>query len=377
MTKAQQIMDPTRLEAVRASLPILEDDDANTKLHADEVVWYDNTSMPATYQHQNGNGRSFATFHSPAYNISADPSDRGRPGMGNGNNEFPWVSGKPGGAHIAAGVKSVKGFYFPKPAAVFNKTVAGRAFSNNQTIIYDWVFADGTIFYEAIYQRIRDEDVVFELRTRTKSGQEWDVDIFRPYATAEDVASILEEMGPGERRAEAIAHLRSEKTLPVMRLADDFHTRERAFEATSEVYNLPLIKTDDVIEILSRPFVSCLGIPFKAKAYAPSNDTEYVSLVPPNYHGAFVHSTGTSQDCMQCHDSSGDHVTRFQLRGWYGRIMGSASDKILSWHPIEPASISYNGGARQVRLRQSFVDNGLVVFVRDRLPDGYQYTKVD
>lgn len=376
---AQQLMPADQLQAIRASLPILEDDDANALLHGDELILYDTATIPPAYQHQNGNGRTSATFHSPSYNISADPSDRNLP-HGNGGNagvEFPWKVGKPGGAHNSPAVQSIKGFYFPGPAAVFHRDVPGRVGTRNTTILLDWVFASGSVFVEVIYQRIKSQDVVFEVRTRSKVDDTWEFDVFRPFASAEDLASALEEMGEGKYRAAAIADLRANKSLPLMRLVDAFHSRKNAFDATSEVYQLPPIKTDDVLQLLDREFVSTFGMPFKAESHAPSNDTKYVNLVPPLYHGAFVSPTGTTGDCMSCHESAGHHATEFQNRGWYGRVPGSFTEKINSWHPVTPSSISYNGGSRTVRLRQDWVDAGLITYVRGQLPPGYKFTKVD
>jgi hypothetical protein len=375
---AQQLMEPGKLAAVRASLPVLEVDEANQLLHSDKVIWYTTREIRPAYQHQNGNGHSESTFHDPYYNISADPSDAGKLHHGNAALEFPWVSGRPGGAHNSWGVTSVKGFHFPKPAAVFRRDLNGRVGTPNVTRVLDWVFSDGTVFFEVIFQRMRNEDVVFEVRQRTKVDDVWEFDVFRPFATAEDLADALEEMPPNEHRDAAIVDLRADQDLPYRRLVDGNHTRKFAFDATTQIYSLPKLRTDDVVELLQRPFVSCFGIPFKDQAYAPSNDTKFVSLVPVNYAGAFVSSTGLSSDCMDCHDSACSHATEHQDRGWYGRVQGSKSDKILSWHPVEHSAISASGFHHPVRLRQAFVNAGLVVQVQGgRLPPGYKVTKVD
>ena len=372
-----QMMTPAEVAAIRAALPDLEDDDVEDMLRND-VTYYTTKQVPPVYQHQNGNGTSRATAHSPYYNISADPSDRGLP-HGQGGNagiEFPWRVGVPGGTHRALGVKSIKGFVIPKPVAVFERTVNGRVRTGNRTIIVDWVFAEGTTFVELLFQRIQGEDVLFEIRTRTKEGAEWAVDIFRPFATAEELASALQQLGEGKYRQEAIADLRdSTKTLPTKRLVDSTHTRENAFDVTSETYSLPVILTSDVLQLYEREWVSCLGMDFKGTAAAPSNETGYVNLVPVNYHGAFAGNDRGS--CMQCHDSAGRHATEFQDRGWYGRVPGSYSDKINSWHPFDPSCISYNGANRQVVLRREFLQQGLITWVERTLPEGYRFTEVD
>lgn len=376
LVNGQQIMEPSKLAAVRASLPQLLDDEAHDKLHDPQLVLYDEQEIPQAYQHQAGSGHSATTFHSPLYNISADPSDqplgRGRRGGGNANLELPW-SLAPGGAHNAVGVRSVKGFKFPAPVIVFRRSLPGRVGTGNVSQTLDWVFAEGSLFVELLYQRIGDQDVVFELRTRQKEGREWAVDVFRPFATSDELADAIEELGPGKYREEAIAALRRKETLPVARLVDSVHTRERAINRISEIANLPHMLTQDVLQLLDRPFQSVAGMKWKGDADAPSNESEYVNLVPPNYHGTFVGSDRVS--CMGCHDSAGRHATEFQDRGWYGRVRGSFSEGILSWHPVEPSSIAYNGSHIPVRLRQQFVSAGWVQMLQgSQLPAGYQFT---
>lgn len=362
-----QLMDRGQVERFRASFPQLEDDELNEKLHSDRLVLYTTTEMPPAYQMRNAVGRGATTVHSPFYNVSGDATDRGRPGMGNWNNELPWTVGKPGGAHISPTVTTVKGFLFEQPANVFLRDVQGDIDMRSIDVIHDWIFADQSFFVEVIYQRIEDRDYAFEIRTRLKNDDQWEFDIFRQFATAAELADELEKLGPGTHRAEAIADLRDKtKTLPTMRLIDSTHERRQAINVSSEVYEIPKILTKDILALrdLDRKWPSCFGMKFKGGASAPSNTTRFVNLVPPQYHGVMVHTTGTSGDCLDCHESAGRHGSLFQNRGAYGHIVGSYSDAILSWHPFAPSCISGGGGRIQPTIRQSFLSNGLVRIAR-------------
>lgn len=365
----QQLMAPRKLAAVRASLPDLIDEYRHDQLHDEDVIWYTNTEMPAAYQHATGNGYSVTSWHSPFYNISGDPSDRflGHGNGGNANVEFPWNIA-PGGAHLAESVNSVKGFLLPgKPVIVFRRNLPGRRGSGAQNAVFDWIFPEGTVFIECLTMAIRDQDHVFEVRFRERAETSWEFDLHRPYATADSLADAIDAMGPGELRSEAVADLQAERSLLVFQLTDSGHNIERAFDESSEVYNLPMLKTDDVLELLQVPFTSVLGLSFKGGASAPSNNTPYANLVPPNYHGVFV-----TRSCMNCHDSANRHATEFEHpRGWYGRVRGNRGG-ILSWHPIDPVSISYNGARRTVGLRPEFVRAGFVRWVTE-IPEGYQF----
>ena len=373
----QQIMPQPTVDAVRAALPILEDEEANDKLHDPALVFYTQKEMPSAYQMRNARGLGRTTVHDPYYNISGDPSDAGKPLHGNWNHHFPWTVGKPGGGHNSRSISTVKAFKLPKPVAVFERTVRGDPDLNSRDIIQDWVFPEGTYFAEVLFYRVNNEDVCFEVRTRQKQGDQWAVDMFRSFATADALAQAIEELGPGKYRSEAIASLRSFTGLARDRLVDAIHNRQRAFDVTTTVAKLPTLATDDVLKLMDKPYTSVLGEKFLADASGPVNETGAANIVPTDYFGAHVNATGTSNDCMLCHESAGRHGSLFENRGAYGHIVGSYSDKILSWHPFALSSISGNGSRIPVNLRQSFINAGWIMRVTDRLPAGYKFTKVD
>lgn len=389
----QQIMNAAKLSSIKQALPLLEDSDRNDDLHSDRVIWYDTQSMWPTHQMRNARGLGRTYFLNSWYNISGDQTDVGKPLHGSWVHEFPWTTGKPGGAHRSRSVTSVKGFDLTGPAIVFERTVRGDPDLNSRDIITDWVFKDGSRFWEVIMQRLRTpsgpQDVVFEVRMREKSGDSWEVDVFRPFATADQLADALDQLEGGQYRTQAIAYLRSDNgKTSTERLYDALHDVKHAFDVTTDVYPLPRVDSEHVLDLIERPFVSCLGETFYKEATGPVNRTGAANIVPTDYDAAHLVPTGTTHDCMSCHESGGLHGMMHQKtvvfqgrrvrRGAYGHIQGSWSDKVLSWHPIAGQSISMSGGYRPVTLRRSFVENGWAQRLQgNRLPAGYQFTKVD
>ena len=61
-------------------------------------------------------------------------------------------------------------------------------------------------------------------------------------------------------------------------------------------------------------------------------------------------------------------------RDWYGRIRGS--DGIFSFHPFDPSCISYNGYEQQARLRDEFVEGGLIERYDSSKHPSEHYTRV-
>lgn len=395
---AQKIMSPAKERALRSMLPELDDREFDGILKSDRVIWYTNEEIPAAFQHAGGNGYVGTNFHSAFYNFSGDPSDEGLPGKsstgglsvfagGHANGEFPW-NVAPGGAASSPGVNSFKGLLLPLdgertlPIVWFTRDLPGRAaFTNGERLastgqllegrpssmnqVFAWTFPVGTVLIESLTMKRPDgADVVFEVRFRIRESDAWGVEIFRPCPTASALAQALDGFDAVDStasRRSAIERLRAEGPIEPMRLVDSRHDKP-AFDVTSGVYSLPPLSADDALALLSRPFSSALGEVFKrgtngVDSLAPTNNSASFSIVPTNYQGGFVGND--SVDCMKCHESTNRHATEFEApRGWYGRVRGS--DGIFSFHPIEPSSISFNGGRLPVAFREEFLRAGVV-----------------
>ena len=353
-----QIASPQRLAEFRQALPEVADRDLAKILADPATIFYDQQSMPAAYQLGNGS----TSFHSPLFNISGDPSDNQKPhGLGgNGNVDFPWRFGVPGGTQRCSGVSSFKFISLPHaPAGRFLPVVWWKQTLPDplgETRGYSWTFPVGTVFGEVITQRSPSgHDVVFEIRTRRRERDFWDVDVFRPFGTPKELTAALRKVKPdvSEKLCWQI------ENMPASQVGElsDAHP-QHAFVARSAVVGIPALGSEETVNSLlqSTPFRSVLGGEWTSGVAAPTVDSGY-NIVPARYDGAFVGAD--DQSCAKCHDSALKAAREFdRRRGWYGFVRGS--DGILSWHPVEPSSISYNGGRREFVLRRKFVEARIV-----------------
>ena len=102
-----QLATAEQVASIRSRLPALEAREWHDDLHSPDVVWYTDREIPRAYQHAGG-------FHSPSYNISADPSDSPiRHGEGgNANVQFPWL--KAGGLDRSPDAVTATGLLLPR-----------------------------------------------------------------------------------------------------------------------------------------------------------------------------------------------------------------------------------------------------------------------
>jgi hypothetical protein len=267
---------------------------------------------------------------------------------GNGNIEHPWRT--PGGTDFSEGQSSTFKFLrLPdrEGGGVWPVVWYRPTFNDNRIgphTVYAWAFPVGTVFGEVLGMRdSRGQMHTFEVRLRIRELGYWDVEVLRPFPTEKD---LQERLGTD----------RYSTTVSSKRLTDTLHQRP-AFDVAAGVAMLPPLGEALAAELLATtPFKSAVGARWKGEAFAPTA-SEPFSIVPRDYLGTFM---GTDTDsCKRCHEHTLKHVDQFDARrDWYGRIRGS--DQIFTFHPIDPSSISYNGGARQVRFRQAFVEAGML-----------------
>ena len=382
-----QLMNPRKQAALVRMLPRLEDRQFDAVLHNRRMLWYTNAEIPAAFQHAIGNGYVDTTFHYVFHNFSGDDDERifdvdarGMMGGGNANQEFPW-NVAPGGSHNAVGVNSYKGLLLPLdangrmlPVVYFRQDLPARG--GNERIVrgggvlptgringmnrgWGWVFPVDSILVEVLTMRdSRKYDHPFAVRFRIREHNAWGVEIFRPFATHDQLVKAMESLpGPNKTRTAAIKSLRGYTTVSMERLIDRRHRKQITFDVTAGIAPLPEISEPDVLALIDRPFVSCLGAKWRGEAIAPSNRTGKFNIVPPNHFAAFAGNERES--CMRCHETVNFHATAFeQPRGWYGRVRGS--DGIFSFHPIELSSISADGTPRRVVIRSALLNAGIV-----------------
>jgi hypothetical protein len=357
---APRLMSDDKSQRLRKLLPQVEDADLQKVLQDPRLILYTEQEMPRAFQQWNG---SLQGVHSAYYNISANGSEP----FGNGNREFPW--GSPAGTQQTKGVETFRFVWLPldsnnkpKPVVWFRQRLKGDTSDG-----YAWTFPVGAVVGEALVMTGPDGlAYTFEMRTRTRQYGYWDVDVYRPFPTAADLARRIKKLRPNwhddAKLAAAVEQLEKPVEMKVLTLADK-QPAKRVFQQTMGVDSLPALGDAKLVgQLLSgTTFRSVAGevwrqSPSGAKTYAPTTSADF-HIVPANYDAGFVQVDRTS--CMRCHDSVLKPVTDFNPgRDWYGHIRGS--DGILSFHPFAPESVSDNGYGRTIKMRAEFEKSGVI-----------------
>lgn len=355
-----RLMSAEKEQRLRAMLPDVADADLRKILADPRLILYTEAEIPRAYQFWDG---QLPGVHSPSYNISADG---GEP-FGNGNREFPW--GHPAGTHRTEKVEAFRFLWLPldkngktQPVVWHRKVLRGDSNPG-----YAWTFPVGAIVGEVLAMPGPDGYVyTFEMRIRTREFGYWDVDVFRPFPTAAELAKKIKDLRPYWERepnlVRAIEHLESPLEMGVHTLTDR-QPAKRTFDQVMGIDTLPSLEDDELVgELLtSTTFRSTVGevwreSPNGMKTYAPTTAKGF-HIVPAKYDAGFVQVDRTS--CLRCHDSVNKPVSDFNPgRDWYGRIRGS--DGIFSFHPFSKESISYNGYGTTVSMRPEFEKAGIV-----------------
>lgn len=353
-----RLMSAEREAAFRARLPRVADASVQALLDDPNLLLYTEAEMPRAYQFWSSVA---AGVHAPQYNISGEA---GEP-YGNGNREFPWSG--PAGTHRCNGVESFRFLYLPRDEQGRPRPVVWlRRASDDGLTGYAWMFPVGAVLGEVLSLGGPDgKRHTFELRLRRREKDAWDVDVFRPFPTAEELARRIQELRPGWQDqsdlAALVQHLESSRTLPAQRLRD-----QQPRTIVNQVMGTDVLPTagDDslVAQLLAdTPFRSCLGVSWwldtAGNSTAAPTTTASFHIVPARYDAGFVDVH--RQSCLRCHDTVNRNVRSFDSgREWYGRIRGS--DGIFSFHPFSPSCISHNGSSVAVTIRSELTAGGIV-----------------
>lgn len=363
-----RLMTAKKEARLRKLLPAIADSHLKDIFADSRLLLYTEEEMPRVYQLWAGDLQG---VHTADYNISANSSEP----FGNGNLEFPWSG--PAGTHRASNVNAFRFIYLPKdengktlPVVWYRRYLRGDSSEG-----YAWTYPLGTVFGEVLYMKCPDGfSRTFEVRTRTRMTNTWDVDVFRPFPTSVELADRVKELRPNWAETPTlkkfVEYLEAPRKLPYKQLQDDHPSP--AFTQKAGVDTLPDLDDDKLVsELLGTEFKSALGREWRvgsngAKSFAPTTSASY-HVVPKNYDAGFIEVDSTS--CMRCHNTTNQSVDRFDGgRDWYGRIRGS--DGIFSFHPFEPGSVSGNGFGSHPSIREELVSAGLLQkFSRKKHPN--------
>jgi len=372
--KHLQLVSAEKERALRSQLPVVEDGAIQEILDDARLILYTEKEMPKAYQDWSGDLQG---VHSPSYNISANNSEP----FGNGNREFPW--GTPAGTHRTKGVESFRFLWLPMDEEGNVRPIVWFKHHLSQSVRkgYAWRFPVGTVFGEVLMIKGPDgKKHTFELRVRIREFDNWAVDAFRPFRSAEELAFAIRNRRPDFDQSSSLAKLVSHLESPVELVSHRLANRHpgKVFRQSMGVDELPALGDDALVaELLDETvFKSCLGGTWRrgtngVATCAPTTKAAF-HIVPANYDAGFVEVDRVS--CIRCHESVNQHVRRFEAgRDWYGRIRGS--DGIFSFHPFSLDSISYNGYGGGVRMRRELIDAGLLVkFDKQKHPHEIYHT---
>ncbi len=298
------------------------------------VLYFDERDFPPACQFDH---LGPVSFHSVAYNISAEPRER----YGNGNREFPW--GKTGGLDKVQGAAAFKFLRLPpgKPIVWWREA---RKY-------YRWRFPNGASVGEVLTMRCADGQWrPFEVRLRHRGETSWHVEILKPYPTADELAAEVKRLRPDWSRDPQLAAALAELAAPRLERSElvDRHPQPAFQRETRSRHVLPDFGDDLAVALLERPaFSHATGDTWAGSdCFAPT--AKKPSIVPVGYQGHLLGSD--DQACATCHDTTHKSVDDFDAgRDWYGLIRGD--DGIFSFHPAKPGCISYNGFPRPVAMR--------------------------
>lgn len=356
--------------------PKTNDERINLILNDKDLLIYTSEEIPPAYQKwdsQIEHGQRVEN-HNGAYSVEVA---LGSSPLSNGNIEFPWD--KPGGTSKSKNADKYTFILLPKDEfgkkipIVWHKpyiTVGNVSRSNNfKNRGYAWLFPIGTTIGEVMRVSSLEENIPFELRLRFRKATSWDVEVYRPFPTAEDLAEAIKKHRVNWKEDKSLISFVSRLEdknldLPKVRLKSD-HPDHTVFDSTTAIDELPPLDKKLVTELLKTTLFSSVESPWRTlkdgtPCHAPTTKEDW-HIVPQNYEGGFI--SVDSESCIRCHNSVNNHLEKFDRpREWYGRIRGS--DGIFSFHPFEPSKLikKFDKSLREIEpeIRKSFIEAGIV-----------------
>lgn len=245
----------------------------------------------------------------------------------------------------AAGTDEVTNSYvlnFWAPPEIQGKKLPVKYWRTSQRSRWRWAFPEGTVFGEVLFEQSpQGQWYPFEVRTRKRYLDGWDVDVFRPYTSALELTAAIKEKRPNwmsqQSLAKVVEHLSNPQALVSARL--ESKPFKKGFEPVSGYLDqIPDLQDAALTaELLSvTTFQSTQGKIWKGQGnvvtYAPGSLAEF-SLVPKNYQMGLIPVNEVS--CNRCHSQTGRRLADFQREvPLYGEVWGE--DQIFTWHLFEP-----------------------------------------
>ena len=357
-----EFMQPATLSPFLSALPKVENAEVQAVLSDESTMWYDNNSMIFSYQDSQ---ETVVGIRANSVGYEVGMRNRKTRDIFRLTHYF-----KPGGFKFpfftSAGIddappSAVKVLTFWRPGRDANGSILPVKYwmPKGKRKRWRWVHSNGTFFGEVFYSKAPNGRwVCFEVRTRKRYGEGWEVNVFRPFTTAKQFSSAIKSARPNWQSdtelQNLIKHLENSQTLVSKTIKSEAYSKIFAGLSGGMDY-LPAISDSSLlIELMEKTtFQSQEGVAWKRsgklEAYAPSTNADF-HIVPKNYTAGLIAVNEIS--CSRCHQDTGRRLG--ELEGavmLYGEMWGE--DQIFSWHLFEPTRQMFStfDGSRRVNSR--------------------------
>jgi hypothetical protein len=373
------IMPPSRLGMIAPRMPRVADPWLKGILESADTMWYDRLSIIPGYQDSFGDNTQLPIGMRPN---SIDPQmiNLAVPGghaqlfVEHGLFHFPFGRGIGGAARTDNVV--VDFWHVPRDGAgAILPVVYWQRDPNTYTHRVEWMFPKGTVLGEVLF--LVDTSGTwypFEIRVRIREADHWRSDAFRPFPTAGDLATALDQAvaaNPAWQTADVAAlaaHARTSATVVAESLGS---TRfASAFPSTPGAKDvLPGLADPAILKhlLMEVPYRSAKGTPWKRAGslvtHAATTQAGF-HIVPRDYDGG--HFEVSDDSCNRCHQDAGR-----PFRDWYPNVIAYGElwggDDSFTWHPFETANfVDASGAVRNFnydnrRIRADFTAGGVIV----------------
>lgn len=198
-------------------------------------------------------------------------------------------------------------------------------------------FPKGTVFMEAMFNTIEGEEVCFEIRTRTKTGEGYGVDHWTPdrFVPCRDPHELDMAVERVEGRKRGLSRLLSGKYRKEQFGFTFPRFQSTVFQRSGYVVTLPELPEDTNKKILkTTSFRSTKDMDwetFEDGVCASPTTDKPGQIYPAGYQGAFFPTSKKS--CTDCHRDDGKHAfTELGEGDWYG--VTQTNDSVMSWTPL-------------------------------------------
>jgi hypothetical protein len=322
-----------------ARLPRVSNPEVDQIIRTPETMWYDENSMVFTYQDSEE-----TVVGGRANCVGRDVGERNRsnPAIARLMNYFGEDYRFKFPFRTVAGTDDVTNIvtlnFWRPPVDAAGQVMPVKWWKTSARGRWNWVFPAGTYFGEVLFQKSPDGQwYVFEVRTRKRYLDGWEVELFRPFRSAVDLANAIVRLRPDwESRSDLAAlvrHLLNADNVVAHRLESPAFAK--AFKPIDGwLDNMPAIDDHELIgQLLQRYyFVPTSGSIWKEsngrETYGPASLGEF-HIVPRGYKLGMIPVNEIS--CKRCHEFTGQPLGPFDSNiVLYGEVWGE--DQIFTWH---------------------------------------------